>query len=123
MGNSINVVPIWNNSGFRSGIYKFNNTFTNKTNINVKIKIIVKANHNCWLFLFKLKIVKFSVNNLTNKKKIEDKPKLTQLNTITNYENGIKDHWKKNYLENSTNLIQLQLYFFFDQSKTTHKNL
>jgi hypothetical protein len=42
-----------------------------------ELNIMVNENHDCWLFLFKLRDKKFSVNNFINKKKIDEIPRLT----------------------------------------------
>ena len=78
IGKSINVVPIWNNNGFISGMDKLI-TMLIKTIAKIdKLKIIVNENHDCcWLLLSKLREDKFSVSNFINKKKIEETPKLT----------------------------------------------
>ena len=77
IGKSINVVPIWNNNGFISGMDKLI-TMLIKTIAKIdKLKIIVNENHDCWLLLFKLRDEKFSVSNFINKKKIEETPILT----------------------------------------------
>ena len=77
IGKSINVVPIWNNNGFISGMDKLITMLINTIAKIDKLKIIVNENHDCWLLLSKLRDDKFSVSNFINKKKIEETPKLT----------------------------------------------
>ena len=76
IGNNINVVPIWNNSGLISNKDKLIPTFNKIITKNDKLKTIVNDNHDCWLLSFNLNIDKFSVSNFINKKKIDDIPKL-----------------------------------------------
>ena len=77
IGKSINVVPIWNNSGFISGIDKLITIFIKIIVTIDKLKMIVNENHDCWLLLSKLRDDKFSDSNFINKKNIEEIPKLT----------------------------------------------
>ena len=77
IGKSINVVPIWNSNGLISGMDKLITVFIKIIAKIDKLKMIVNENHNCWLFLSKLRDDKFSVSNFINKKKIEETPKLT----------------------------------------------
>ena len=77
IGNNINVVPIWNNSGLISKKDKLTPMFNKIITKNDKLKTIVNDNHDCWLLSFNLNIDKFSVSDFINKKKIDDIPKLT----------------------------------------------
>jgi len=68
---------MWNNKGFKSGIFKLTKTLIKKTIRNVVINIKVNENHCCSLFLFNLRKDKFSAWNFINNKNIEEKPRLT----------------------------------------------